>query len=163
VIPRQRKELHRFGKILNRNGRAIRINQTNAIETALEQVLSCKIETFTKIFSALWQQTEIGRQNIGIVRFSTDRGINRDPACDCSGVRPSQTAATNRNRSTCILQKTSVKLRCFLICKRRDKTCLHVPGARRLGHQRQCTTARKLFSRSIRINNAMPPSHSLRC
>src|SRR5437870_12417092 len=78
--------------------------------------------------------------------------------------RRSQTAATAlRNRSACILQETPVELRRFLTCARRDKACLDLPGAGRFGHQPQSRTARKIFRRFIRIYNAMPSSHSLRC
>jgi hypothetical protein len=67
MVHRQRKKFHSSGKILSWNGGAIRINQTNGVEAAPEQVLGCKTEAFAEIFAALWEQTEIGRQNIGIV------------------------------------------------------------------------------------------------
>jgi hypothetical protein len=84
--------------------------------------------------------------------------------CDWpAGVWRNEAPATNRNRGTCILQETAVKLRGFLIRERRDKTRFYLSGSRRLGHQRQCRAVTKIFSRSIWINNAMIPSHSLRC
>src|SRR2546430_10001182 len=66
-IPRQRKEFYSLGKILSRNGRTVRINQADGVEAALEQVLSSKIEALAETFATLWQQTEIGGQNTGIV------------------------------------------------------------------------------------------------
>src|ERR1700730_7917698 len=163
MCPRKRKKFHRPGKILSGNCRAIRINQANALEAAVKQVLGRKIKAFTEIFATLWQQTEIAGQNIGIVRFGTDRGVNRNPMYDWPvEVWRNEAAATNRNRRTCILQETLVKLRGFLIRERRDKTRFYLSSAGRLGHQRQCRAAIKILSRSTWINNAMIPSH-LRC
>src|SRR4029077_9297700 len=79
-----------------------------------------------------------------------------------AGAWRSEAAATDRNRGTCILQETPVKLRGFLIRERRYKARFYMSSARGLGHQRQCRAATKTLSRSVRINNAMIPSHSLR-
>jgi hypothetical protein len=110
-----------LGKILGRDGRTVRINQADGFEAALEQVLSGKIKALAKIFATLWQQTEIGRQNIDIIWLGTDRGVNRNRTDDWpAGAWRSEAAATNRNRGTCILQETPIKMRGFLIRERRD-------------------------------------------
>ena len=162
MVPRQRKEFHRFGKILSRNGRAIRINQTNTVETALEQVLSCKKEAFTEIFPTLWQQTEIGRQNIGVVRFGPDRRVNRNPSRDWPRVRPSETAATNRNRSACILQETPVELRRLLICKRRDRRVFTFPARGALVISANAEQPSKSLA-AVSGSTTRCPLHLLRC
>src|SRR5205823_5204323 len=63
------------------NGRAIRIDQTNATETTLKQIFGRKPKAFAKTSSALREQIEVGRQYVCITPFPTDRSINCNTAC----------------------------------------------------------------------------------
>src|SRR6266480_3006688 len=114
------------------NGRAIRVDQTNATETTLEQIFGRKPKAFAKTSSALREQIEVRRQYVCVSPFPTDRSINCNAACFSS----QQSSAHNcrRNRSRCITQKTSVKHCRFIRGQRRDKTRFHSSGPRRLGH-----------------------------
>src|SRR5438046_8618978 len=125
------EHLHSLGESRGWNGRAIRVDQTNAIETALKQIFGRKPKAFAKTSSALREQIEVGRQYVCVSPFPTDRSINCNGACFS---KQSSTRNCRRNRSRCITQKTSVKRSRFIPSQRRDKTRFHSSGPRCFGH-----------------------------
>src|SRR5947208_12344879 len=100
------------------NGRAIRIDQTKATETTLEQIFGCEPKAFAKTSSALREQIEVGRQYVCVSPFPTDRSINCNAACFSS--QQSSIHNRRRNRNRCITQKTSIKRSRFVRRERRD-------------------------------------------
>src|SRR5205814_10423629 len=81
VLAGRSQHLHSMGESRGWNGRAIRIDQTNATETTLKQIFGRKPKAFAKTSSALREQIEVGRQYVCISPFPTDRSINCNAAC----------------------------------------------------------------------------------
>src|SRR5437773_9161895 len=113
------------------NGRAIKIHQTNATETTLNQIFGRKPKAFAKTSSALREQIEVGRQYVCISPFPTDRSIHCNAACFS---QQSSTHNCRRNRDRCITQKTSVKRSRVVRRERRDKARFQSPGPRWHGY-----------------------------